>query len=226
MFLLLKPKKYARKHQETLEGDVVPEILLNEEINASKKLLSTRKRQINTLYTILHLSLLRGNFLHAKYAFSILIRCREVRLYDIWDIGLEILRHFDINQQETYLKHLIVLYQPQTYSSFSKKDLLSTQEFLRALVLLYIEKGEFKKLLDVLEEYLLSAPYSENAVFYQYAGMAALELSKKTFVSAERKQFYEKAEHLFQKAKEKGGSILYINDFSVSSSEESTESDD
>ncbi|CCJ30238.1 unnamed protein product [Pneumocystis jirovecii] len=215
MFLLPISKKRRKRYRISADHSYSP-----------KKLLSTRKRQIEATYTILHLSLLRGDFLRARYAFSILIRCREVYLYDIWDLGLEILRHFEFDQQETYLKHLIVFYQASTYSSSLKDDTFSTQEFLRALVLLYIEKREFQKLLDMLEDYLLSAPYSENAVFYQYAGMAALELSRITTVSGESKQFHEKAEYMFQKAKEKGGTMLYIDYLNTSSSEESTESED
>ncbi|KAG5513664.1 hypothetical protein PMAC_000702 [Pneumocystis sp. 'macacae'] len=227
MFLSPISKRRKRTYYRMSEDCCFPETgFLNEKTKTSKELLSTRKRQIEAVHTILHLSLLRRDFLRARYAFSILIRCREVNLYDIWDLGFEILKHFEFNKQEMYLKHLIVLYQTSTYSDFSKENTCSTQEFLRTLVLLYIEKEEFKKLLNMLEDYLLSAPYSENAVFYQYAGMAALELSQRTAIPEESKQLHEKAEYLFQKAKEKGGTMLYINDFNASSSEESTESED
>ncbi|KAG4302109.1 hypothetical protein PCANB_001650 [Pneumocystis canis] len=192
---------------------------LNEKQNFEKELLSIRKRQIEAVYTILHLCLLRKDYIRAKYAFSILIHCREIRLYDIWDIGLEILRHFNSDQQEIYLKHLMVLYQAPVHSILRNQS-LSTQEFLRALVLLYIEKGEFQKLLDMLEDYLLSAPYSENSVFFEYAAMTALELSQKTNNILESERFRKKAQYLFQKAKEKGGTIFYTDTFDIFTNEE------
>ncbi|EMR10579.1 hypothetical protein PNEG_01284 [Pneumocystis murina B123] len=218
MFLLPISRKIHKKQPKVLKEiymkiNIGPETLLNKKFEESKKIYSIRKHQIKALHTILHLSLLRGEFSDAHYAFSILIRCREIRLYDIWDIGLEILRHIDPDQQERYLKGLIAFYQTPIRSDSSKDKV--GEELLKALILLYIEKEEFEKLLNILEDYLLSAPYSENSSFYEYAGMAALELSEKTTITTERKQFYERAEYMFQKAREKNKSISYRNVFNM-----------
>ncbi|QSL65372.1 hypothetical protein MERGE_002682 [Pneumocystis wakefieldiae] len=207
-------KKQAKAEKEIyMKISPGPETLLNKKFEESKKFYSTRKHQIRALHTILHLCLLRGAFSEALCAFSILIRCREIRLYDIWDIGLEILRHTDPDQQERYLKGLLAFYQMPIRSGSSKDKI--GEELLRALVLLYIEKREFGKLLNMLEDYLLSAPYSENSSFYEYAGMAALELSEGATIAAEKKRFCERAEYMFQKAKEKNKNMSDRNVYHV-----------
>ncbi|KTW25591.1 hypothetical protein T552_03452 [Pneumocystis carinii B80] len=115
----------------------------------------------------------------------------------------------------------MAFYQGPIRSDSSKDKVVYGEEFLKALILLYIEKGEFEKLLNILEDYLLSAPYSENSLFYEYAGMAALELSQKTTITTESKRFYERAEYMFQKAKEKNKNISYENVFNMFSNKNS-----
>ncbi|KAI0796878.1 hypothetical protein C8Q75DRAFT_215207 [Abortiporus biennis] len=71
----------------------------------AKNPVSSRKIHIRRLYDILQLCILRGDYVRARRAWSILIRCNEVDWHDLWRTGVVLLGEIkEGNEQETLQK--------------------------------------------------------------------------------------------------------------------------
>lgn len=51
---------------------------------------SARKFHLRRINDVLHLCLQRGDIERARGAFSVLIRCREIEVWDLWRVGLSL----------------------------------------------------------------------------------------------------------------------------------------
>ncbi|WVW80927.1 hypothetical protein I302_102918 [Kwoniella bestiolae CBS 10118] len=139
---------------------------------------SIRKKWIQNLIDLLHLSLLKGDTARAKRAWAILVRCREVNWRSRWYWGLLILSstssstEYDSTQSqnrdvERWLNGLRV--------SAREEDKPS---LLHALVLHLIKSGQYRQAYDQLETYLSSYPFLLSAPLHTYAGLLSFYLAQ------------------------------------------------
>ncbi|KAF9453000.1 hypothetical protein P691DRAFT_755836 [Macrolepiota fuliginosa MF-IS2] len=131
---------------------------------------TTRKVHIRRLYDVLELCIQRNDFVRAKRAWTILIRCKEFRWEEHWTTGLYILNEGgastdNIPRRIEYLRAMML------------RD-IDKETMLKELILLLILSGQYQKALDELELYLPSFPYQDNPVLHIYAGLLSLQLAQ------------------------------------------------
>ncbi|QRV76248.1 RNA polymerase I specific initiation factor [Ceratobasidium sp. AG-Ba] len=128
---------------------------------------SSRKQHIRFTYDILHVCLQRGDLVRARRAWTILVRCPEIDMRTIWQIGLALIpregeegkRGKATREHVGYLKRV-------------RLQIPEMQEtLLKETVLALIDMGEYQEALDELDLYIVTMPFDQNAVLHLYAGM-------------------------------------------------------
>ncbi|GJE84253.1 RNA polymerase I-specific transcription initiation factor rrn11 [Phanerochaete sordida] len=137
----------------------------------AKQTLSARKVHIRRLYDILELSIHRSDFVRAKKAWSILVRCKEVNWRVMWRTGaLLVGKHDDpVAAARERLEYLttMMLQHPEARESV-----------IQEMILQLVASRQYRRALDELELYLPSPPFQENSVLHAYAGLICLYLAQ------------------------------------------------
>ncbi|KAG8738548.1 hypothetical protein FRC12_016718 [Ceratobasidium sp. 428] len=146
---------------------------------------SSRKQHIRFTYDILHVCLQRGDLARARRAWSLLVKCPEIDLRTIWQVGLALIPCEGENEERRarstrehvgYLKRV----------RLRIPDMQET--FLKETVLALIDMGEYQEALDELDLYIVTMPFDQNTVLHIYAGMLWL------YTAQPRKEQDEKVE--------------------------------
>ncbi|KAG8748483.1 hypothetical protein FRC10_003616 [Ceratobasidium sp. 414] len=136
---------------------------------------SSRKQHIRFTYDILHVCLQRGDLARARRAWSILVKCPEIDLRTIWQVGLALIPREGEEREKKgratrehvgYLKRVRLQIPDMTRVARVKQETL-----LKETVLALIDMGEYREALDELDLYIVTMPFDQNTVLHIYAGM-------------------------------------------------------
>ncbi|KAG9126854.1 hypothetical protein FRC07_001711 [Ceratobasidium sp. 392] len=129
---------------------------------------SSRKQHIRFTYDILHICLQRGDLARARRAWSILVKCPEIDLRTIWQVGLALIPR-EGEQKDKKGKST------REHVGYLKRVRLQIPDMqetlLKETVLALIDMGEYQEALDELDLYIVTMPFDQNAVLHIYAGM-------------------------------------------------------
>ncbi|EPY49328.1 RNA polymerase I transcription factor subunit Rrn11 [Schizosaccharomyces cryophilus OY26] len=151
-----------------------------------------KTKHIDALCTLMHLCLLREDYHRAFHAFSLLLRSKGVDICKLWNIGLEILNQIKPDASTEYLERLIARFPANPNKNRTQRSLTSEQ-FFPAYILLLIQRQEYQRAMNALNEYMLSPPFNQNKALYEYSGMLCFELAKNETSDDERDQWLQKA---------------------------------
>ncbi|KAG8716248.1 hypothetical protein FRC08_009701 [Ceratobasidium sp. 394] len=129
---------------------------------------SSRKQHIRFTYDLLHVCLQRGDLARARRAWSILVKCPEIDLRTIWQVGLALIpREGEENEKKGRATREHVGYLKRVRLQIP--DMQET--LLKETVLALIDMGEYQEALDELDLYIVTMPFDQNTVLHIYAGM-------------------------------------------------------
>ncbi|CAL1701176.1 unnamed protein product [Somion occarium] len=145
------------------------------DLPGSKEPRTTRKLHIRRLYDILQLCILRQDFVRARKAWAILVRCKEVHWKALWKTGVLLLGGVDDEPDHEQENGRRIDY---LYAMMRLQKSHDRESVLQELILRLIKSGQHRKALDELELYLPSPPYEDNPILHIYAGLLCLYLSQ------------------------------------------------
>ncbi|KAF8605144.1 hypothetical protein BDV93DRAFT_471089 [Ceratobasidium sp. AG-I] len=140
---------------------------------------SSRKQHIRFTYDVLQVCLQRGDLERARRAWSALVRCPEIDMRTIWQVGLAL-----IPQREISGKGKGKAIPTREHISYLKRVRLqipdAQETLLKETVLALVDMGEYQEALDELDLYIVTMPFDQNPVLHLYAAMLWLYTAQPT----------------------------------------------
>ncbi|KAJ3488806.1 hypothetical protein NLI96_g2569 [Meripilus lineatus] len=140
----------------------------------SKRPSTARKYHISRLYDVLQLCIQKNDYVRARKAWAILVRCKEVDWKAMWKTGVILLGDAQTPDPEGTSKRLEYLSTLMVRNPDMRESVL--EEFILCLIL----EGHYRKALEELELYLPSSPYEDSPTLHIYAGLISLYLAQPT----------------------------------------------
>lgn len=142
-----------------------------------------RVKHLQTLVTILHISILRSDLETAWRVFPLLIRFADVDVRQYWTIGIELLnyRYGNLESGLKFLDWLFINYPSgRSYRKSLWKIWPRSQELLPYLLLMRLVSYSPRDVCEQLEDLVLSKPYTADPNVWILHGISLLQLGQRS----------------------------------------------